>query len=44
LEIFKAHQDNILLEFSATIELDKKEIKEKPWTVVKQMLISSPDE
>jgi type III restriction enzyme len=28
-KIFKAHQDNILLEFSATIELDKKEIKEK---------------
>jgi type III restriction enzyme len=28
-KIFKAHQDNILLEFSATIELDNKEIKEK---------------
>ena len=28
-KIFKAHQDNILLEFSATIELDNKEVKEK---------------
>lgn len=28
-EIFKAHQDNILLEFSATIELDNPEVKEK---------------
>lgn len=28
-KIFKAHQDNILLEFSATIELDNKEVREK---------------
>jgi type III restriction enzyme len=28
-KIFKANSDNILLEFSATIELDKKEIKKK---------------
>ena len=28
-KIFKAHQDNLLLEFSATIELDNKEVKEK---------------
>ncbi|MDC9715325.1 MAG: DEAD/DEAH box helicase family protein, partial [Gammaproteobacteria bacterium] len=28
-KIFKAHGDNILLEFSATIELDNKEVKEK---------------
>jgi len=28
-KIFKAHKDNILLEFSATIELDNKEVKEK---------------
>ncbi len=28
-KIFKAHSDNILLEFSATIELDNKDIREK---------------
>lgn len=28
-KIFKTHQDNILLEFSATIELDNKQVKEK---------------
>ncbi len=28
-EIFKAHKDNILLEFSATIELDNQAVKEK---------------
>lgn len=28
-KIFKAHQDNILLEFSATIELDNNEVREK---------------